>query len=76
MTEWTYASMWESIAAAIPDKPAIVQQDVVMSWREMDRAANGLAAYLVDGGLGRQAKVAVYARNCPEYLIGTAACNS
>lgn len=71
MTEWTYASMWESIAAAIPDKPAIVQQDVVMSWREMDRAANGLAAYLVDGGLGRQAKVAVYARNCPEYLIGT-----
>ncbi len=71
MTEWTYASMWESIAAAIPEKPAIVQQDLVMSWQEFDRAANGLAAYLVDGGLGRQAKVAVYARNCPEYLIGT-----
>ena len=71
MTEWTYATLWESVARALADEPAIIQQDKVMTWREFDRAANGLADYLVDSGLGRQAKVAVYARNCPEYLVGT-----
>ncbi len=71
MTEWTYATQWESVAKAVADKPAIVQQDNVMSWREFDEAANGLAEYLVQSGLGRQAKVALYARNCPEYLVGT-----
>lgn len=71
MTEWTYAAQWESIAKAIADEAAIVQQDSVISWGAFDRAANGLAAYLVQSGLGRQAKVALYARNCAEYLVGT-----
>lgn len=71
MTEWTYATQWESIAKAVADEPAIVQQGSVISWAEFDRAANGLADYLVKSGLGRQAKVALYARNCAEYLVGT-----
>jgi acyl-CoA synthetase (AMP-forming)/AMP-acid ligase II len=71
MTVWTYASIWEAIANAIPHEMAIHQGQRTMSWREFDSAANGLAAHLLAGGISHQGKTAVYARNCPEYLIAT-----
>jgi acyl-CoA synthetase (AMP-forming)/AMP-acid ligase II len=71
MTPWTYAAIWESVAAAIPDELAIVQGDLEMTWRTFDETANGLAAHLLNAGISHQGKVAVYARNGPEYLIGS-----
>lgn len=71
MTAWTYASIWEAVAKAIPHEMVIAQGQRTMSWREFDSAANGLAAHLLAGGIGHQGKIAVYARNCPEYLIAT-----
>ena len=71
MTPWTYASIWEAVAAAIPDELAIVQGDREITWAKMESATNGLAAHLLAGGITHQGKVAVYARNCPEYLIAT-----
>lgn len=71
MIPWTYAAIWESVAAAIPDELAIVQGNREMTWRTFDEAANGLAAHLLGSGISHQGKVAVYARNGPEYLIGT-----
>jgi acyl-CoA synthetase (AMP-forming)/AMP-acid ligase II len=65
---WNYADIWEPIAAAIPDRPAQIQGDRVVSWAEFDRRANALARWLLDLGLTRQAKVAAYLYNCPEYL--------
>ena len=38
------------------------------SWREFDGRADGVAAALLDAGLGHQAKVAQYLYNGPEYL--------
>ena len=69
MTAWTYANVWEAVAAAIPDEPAIVQGDRVVSFAEFDATADALAAHFLAAGLTHQSKVAVYTTNCPEYLI-------
>lgn len=71
MTPWTYPALWEAVAAAIPDELAVVQGVREVTWRAFDEAANGLAAHLLASGITHQGKVAVYARNGPEYLIGT-----
>jgi len=68
MTVWNYANLWESIAAAVPDRPAQIHGPTVFSWRDFDRRADALARRLLDKGLGKQAKVAAYLYNAPEYL--------
>jgi acyl-CoA synthetase (AMP-forming)/AMP-acid ligase II len=67
-TDWNFADTWETVAAQRPDGPAIIQGDRRLSWSDVDRRANGVAAALLAAGLGRQAKVAQYLYNCPEYL--------
>jgi len=68
MTAWTFADVWEAIAAHQPDQPANVQGERVVSWGEFDRRADALAAHLIERGLGRQAKVAAFLYNGPEYI--------
>jgi 3-oxocholest-4-en-26-oate---CoA ligase len=68
MPGWNFADVWEVVAEQIPDAPALVQGDRRISWREMDRRANGIAATIVEGGAVEQDKVAQYLYNCPEYL--------
>jgi fatty-acyl-CoA synthase len=65
---WNFADVYEVIAAKIPQAPCQVQGDRTVTWGDFDRGANGLARHLLDAGLGRQAKVAAYLTNCPEYL--------
>ena len=65
---WKFADVWEAIAAAQPERAAIVQGSREITWREFDRRADALAARLIECGLGRQAKVAAYLYNGPEYL--------
>ncbi len=65
---WNFADVYEVVAAAIPDAPSLIHGDRIVSWRDLDRRANALAAGLVESGLGEQAKVAVYTYNGPEYL--------
>ncbi|HEY4893678.1 MAG TPA: AMP-binding protein, partial [Reyranella sp.] len=65
---WSYANVWEPIAAAIPDRPAQIQGDRMLSWADFDRRANALARRFLDLGLTRQSKVAAYLFNSPEYL--------
>src|ERR1700750_1604212 len=69
MSAWTYANIWESVAAAVPDQPAIVQGERIVSFAEFETQADAMAAHLLAAGLRQQAKVAVYATNCPEFLI-------
>ena len=65
---WHYASMWEAIADAVPDAPALACGDVRRTWREFEDRAARIAAGLEAAGLGRGAKVGLYASNCNEYL--------
>lgn len=66
---WTHAALWESVAACLPDEPAVIQGETLLTWAEFDRQADALADLLLQAGLGHQAKVAVYSANRAEYLV-------
>ncbi len=65
---WNYADMWEAVAAARPQSPALIHGDLVVSWRGFDERANGVAWRLLHAGLSRDGKVAQLLRNQPEFL--------
>jgi 3-oxocholest-4-en-26-oate---CoA ligase len=71
MTDWNYADVWETVAAVQPRAVAITQGDRNLTWDEFDRGADGVAQFLLDLGVARQDKVAVYLYNSPEYLQAT-----
>src|SRR3546814_15254507 len=58
----------EAVAAAQPDRPAHLQGVRVVTWGHFDARADALAARLIAAGLDRQAKVAAFLYNGPEYL--------
>ncbi len=68
MTDWNFADVYETVATRLPGAPCQIQGERTLSWADVDRRANGLARDLLDAGLGRQAKVAAYLYNAPEYL--------
>jgi len=63
-----FADVWEAIAAAQPDRPALIQGERVVTWGDFDARSDALAAHLIAAGLDRQAKVAAFLYNGPEYL--------
>ena len=66
--EWTFADVWETIAAAIPDRVALAHGDSRVTWRAFDARADAIAAALLNAGLNRQDKVALYLHNAPAYM--------
>ncbi len=68
MPAWNFATMWEIVADVLPDAPAVIQGDRVVTWSEFDRHADGIAATLLERGAQQQDKIAQYLYNCPEYL--------
>ena len=71
---WTFAEIWETAAAQLPDAPFAKQGSRTVTWSEAERRAEGLATFLLDRGAQRQDKVAMYLHNCPEYLESVFAC--
>jgi len=68
MFDANWATLWENVAAAVPDRPVVFHHDEVVSYRELDDCAGRLATTLERAGVGRDSKVAIYLYNCPEYL--------
>ena len=68
--KWTFADVWEAIAAEVPDRAALVHGTVAISWRDFDRRADAVAETLLTAGLRPQDKVALYLHNSPAYLEG------
>ena len=68
MRSWTFADVWEAIAATQPEHPAFIQGDRVLTWADFDARADALAAHMIAAGLDRQAKVAAFLFNGPEYI--------
>jgi 3-oxocholest-4-en-26-oate---CoA ligase len=64
----SFATVWERVADAIPDAPAVVQGAVRVTYREVEDRAARLAAALAELGVGRDTKVALFLHNCPEYM--------
>jgi fatty-acyl-CoA synthase len=63
-----FATIWEAIADALPDSPAVVHGDVRRTWGEYDDRAARLAAAFTAAGLGPNSKVGLYLYNSNEYL--------
>ena len=71
-TGWNLADVWETIAEGLGDALAQQQGARQISWTEMNRRANGVAAALLAApGAAEQDKIAQYLYNCPEYLEST-----
>ncbi|MDP3490233.1 MAG: acyl-CoA synthetase [Phenylobacterium sp.] len=68
MEVWNYANLWESVARATPDRPALIHGERVLNWAQFDGRANALARRMVEKGLTHQSKVAAYLYNGPEYI--------
>jgi acyl-CoA synthetase (AMP-forming)/AMP-acid ligase II len=60
--------MWEASADVVPDAPCLIQGERRLTWREVSRRADGVAAWLLGLGVSEQDKVAQYLYNRPEYL--------
>lgn len=69
MMRWTYADIWESIALAQPDQPALIQGNECLNWRDLDAQANATAAFLGNAGLKNGSKLGIYMPNAPEYVV-------
>jgi 3-oxocholest-4-en-26-oate---CoA ligase len=72
---WTFADVFESVAAALPDAPALLHGSIERTWADLDRRANSVARHLLDAGAGHQDKVAFYLYNRPEYIELFLACS-
>jgi len=68
VTSWTFADVWEAIAAVQPERPAFIQGARTLTWAQFDARADALAAHLIGAGLDHQAKVAAFLYNGPEYI--------
>jgi len=68
MRGWNFADVWEAVAEVAPDRVAVVHGDRRVSWSDLDRHADAVAAWLLGQGLGWQDRVAQYLYNGPEYL--------
>ena len=66
--ELHHASVFEAVADAIPEAPALAQGERVTTWREMDGRAARLAAALTGAGLIPPSTVAIDLFNCNEWM--------
>jgi len=66
--KWHLAEMWEAVADAVPDAPAVINGAGRRSWRAYEDRAARIASALAAAGHGRDSKVAVYAYNSNEFL--------
>jgi acyl-CoA synthetase (AMP-forming)/AMP-acid ligase II len=64
-----YATIWESVARACPDRPAVVADGRTMTYRDLDDAAARVAGALRAEGLGAGSRVAIFMYNRAEYLV-------
>jgi len=68
--DWNLATAFESVADALPERPALVQGDQRRTWQAFDDRSARLAAAFAALGLAPGAKVASYLHNSNEYLEG------
>jgi len=68
MAGWNFADAWEAVAETLPDAPALLHGDRVVTWADLDARADGVARALLDAGVAEGTSVAQYLTNRPEYL--------
>lgn len=72
--DWNFGDLLDATAAHVPgDRPAIIRGDHVTSWADFDARTNRLARAMRAAGLPPGARVAILARNIPEFIEVAAA---
>jgi acyl-CoA synthetase (AMP-forming)/AMP-acid ligase II len=72
---WNFGDLLDGCAGVLPeDAPAVIQGDRSRSWADFTRRTNNLAVQLRDLGARPDDKVAIYLRNCAEYVEAVGAC--
>lgn len=73
--DWNFGDLLDATAAHVPgDRPAIIRGDHVTNWADFDARTNRLARTMLAAGLPAGARIAILARNIPEFIeIATAA---
>ncbi len=74
VTNWNLADCLDRIAELRGDRQAIIQGEVEITWRSFRARAESIAVWLIEQGLGRGSKVALYTYNDIAYLETTYAC--
>lgn len=72
---WNFGDLLDATASVVPgDRTALIHGDRVISWAEFDARTNRVARAMLAAGLPTGARVAILARNIPEFIeIATAA---
>ncbi|KQS03612.1 acyl-CoA synthetase [Sphingomonas sp. Leaf357] len=67
--EWNFGDLLDATAAVVPgDRPALIHGDRVIDWAAFDARTNSLARAMLSHGLDCGDRIAVLARNIPEYI--------
>ncbi len=66
--DFHFATAWEAVADAFPERVAVITDGRKTRWQEMDERAARIARLLTDHGLGKDSKVGLYLHNRTEYL--------
>ncbi|ABD25972.1 AMP-dependent synthetase and ligase [Novosphingobium aromaticivorans DSM 12444] len=67
--DWNFGDLLDATAANVPgDRPAIIRGDRVVEWGDFDARTNRLARAMLAAGLPTGARVAILARNIPEFI--------
>jgi len=68
------ADLFEAVADAVPERPALVCAGRRLTYAEVEDQANRLAHHLLDAGVGSGHHVGMYLHNSVEYVVGMVAC--
>ncbi len=68
------ADTFEVVADAIPDKPALITNEVEYTWGQLDERITRLANHLRSAGIERGDHVGIHATNCAEWVESFYAC--
>jgi long-chain acyl-CoA synthetase len=71
--EKTFAEKFEEVVKEHPDKPALIYMGKRITFRELDKLANQLAAYFIDIGLKPGDMIGLHLPNIPAHYIAIVA---
>ncbi len=66
--EMHFATLWEQIAAQIPQRTALIHGERKVAWGTYQERAACIAQFLHQQGLGHDSKMGLYLYNSPEYM--------
>lgn len=66
---WNFGDLLDATAATVPgDRPALIRGSQVINWRDFDARTNRLARAMLAAGLETGDRIAILARNVPEFI--------